>query len=186
MHTLEQLRSGALKGIKRLDLSAGLTEFPPEIFELADSLEILNLSDNLLCQLPDDLDRLCHLRILFCSANRFVEFPTVLQKCKSLEMVGFKSNQICHVPEGALPRLLRWLILTDNRLESLPDDLGDCLRLQKLMLAGNRLRALPASLANCTELELLRISANTLEQMPAWISGHPKLAWLAFGGNPFN
>ena len=44
MDTLAQLRAGQLAGIKRLDLSCGLTEFPREIFDLADSLEILNLS----------------------------------------------------------------------------------------------------------------------------------------------
>nr|WP_310421862.1 hypothetical protein [Chamaesiphon sp. VAR_48_metabat_135_sub] len=44
METIDLLRSGQLQGIKRLDLAAGLTEFPIEIFDLADSLEILNLS----------------------------------------------------------------------------------------------------------------------------------------------
>ncbi len=46
MHTLQQLRSGELAGATRLDLSCGLREFPREIFELADSLEVLNLSGN--------------------------------------------------------------------------------------------------------------------------------------------
>jgi hypothetical protein len=46
MHTLAQLRAGELSGITRLDLSCGLTEFPREIFDLADTLEILNLSGN--------------------------------------------------------------------------------------------------------------------------------------------
>ncbi len=44
MHTLEQLRSGALAGTRRLDLACGLTELPDEIFALADTLEVLNLS----------------------------------------------------------------------------------------------------------------------------------------------
>jgi len=54
MHTLSSIRAGKLAGIKRLDLSCGLTEFPDEIFELADSLEILNLSGNALSGLPDE------------------------------------------------------------------------------------------------------------------------------------
>lgn len=37
MNTLAQLKAGQLAGITRLDLSCGLTEFPREIFELADS-----------------------------------------------------------------------------------------------------------------------------------------------------
>ena len=66
MTTLEQLKAGLLFGIKRLDLSCGLTEFPRGIFDLADSLEILNLSGNALTSLPDELPRLHKLRIIFC------------------------------------------------------------------------------------------------------------------------
>ena len=61
-------------------------------------------------------------------------------------MIGFKANRISHVPGAALPPLLRWLILTDNCIESLPTELGERPYLQKLMLAGNRLQALPDSL----------------------------------------
>ena len=58
MHTLEQLRSGALAGTRRLDLSCGLSELPEEIFALADTLEVLNLSGNRLLELPHQLTRL--------------------------------------------------------------------------------------------------------------------------------
>lgn len=94
MDTLEQLQAGLLRGIKRLDMSCGLTEFPREILDLADSLEILNLSGNQLSSLPDDLPRLHKLRIIFCSDNLFTELPAVLGQCKNLTMVGFKANQI--------------------------------------------------------------------------------------------
>lgn len=186
MHTLERLRRGELAGITRLDLSEDLTEFPREIFSLADSLEVLNLSGNRLSSLPDDLPRLHRLRILFCSDNCFSEVPAVLGDCSELEMVGFKANRIQYLPANALPPKLRWLILTDNQLEQLPDTLGDCHRLQKLMLAGNRLRSLPTTLANCRQLELLRIAANRLPSLPAWLLTMPRLSWLAFAGNPFS
>lgn len=103
MHTLEQLRSGALKGITRLSLSCGLREFPPEIFTLAETLEILDLSGNALAALPDDLPRLRRLRIVFCSDNAFAVLPTVLGRCPALEMIGFKANRIEHVAAESLP-----------------------------------------------------------------------------------
>ena len=185
MHTLEQLRAGQLNGVRRLDLSENLTEFPAEIFDLADSLEILNLSGNALSQLPADLPRLHKLRVLFCSNNQFTSVPKVLGQCRQLSMVGFKANQIRTLPAAALPAALRWLILTDNQLESLPNELGTCQHLQKLMLAGNQLTALPESLAACTQLELLRIAANRLTELPAWLLTMPRLSWLAYAGNPF-
>ena len=186
MHTLEQLRSGHLAGLTRLDLSAGLTEFPREIFDLADSLEILNLSGNALTSLPDDLPRLRKLRVLFCSDNQFATVPEVLGQCPQLSMVGFKANQLRTLPAAALPPLLRWLILTDNQLESLPPEIGQCRHLEKLMLAGNQLTALPETLANCVNLGLLRIAANQLTALPAWLLTMPRLSWLAYAGNPFS
>jgi Protein kinase domain/Leucine rich repeat len=184
MHTLEQLRSGALAGTRRLDLSCGLTELPREVFALADTLEVLNLSGNRLSALPHDLSRLHRLKIVFCSDNPFTELPEVLGDCAALQVVGFKACDITHVPAAALPPALRWLILTDNAIERLPDALGERPLMQKLMLAGNRLSALPEGLAHAERLELLRLSANRFEQLPAWLTALPRLAWLALSGNP--
>ena len=184
MHTLEDLRAGKLAGLRRLDLAAGLTEFPREIFDLADTLEILNLSGNQLTALPPDLGRLHRLEVLFCSDNEFTAVPDVLGECPRLRMVGFKANKIRTLPAAALPPALRWLILTDNQLAALPPEIGRCGQLQKLLLAGNRLRHLPAELARCTKLELLRIAANQLAELPAWLLALPRLSWLAYAGNP--
>ena len=184
MHTLEDLKAGRLAGISRLDLACGLEHFPREIFDLADSLQVLNLTGNNLSDLPEDLGRLHQLKVLFCSQNRFRHLPEGIGQCPMLEMVGFKSNQIEQVSGAALPPRLRALVLTDNRIETLPEALGDCPHLQKLMLAGNRLRELPASLARCTRLELLRLSANRLPALPDWLLQMPRLAWLAYAGNP--
>lgn len=186
MHTLEQLRAGELAGTVRLQLRCGLAEFPREIFDLADTLEILDLSGNSLTSLPDDLARLRRLRIIFCSDNPFTELPEVLGRCPSLTMVGFKACRIEKVPAPALPVHLRWLILTDNRIEQLPAEIGRCADMQKLMLSGNRLRALPPELANCSKLELLRIASNLLPELPQWLLAMPRLSWLACAGNPFN
>lgn len=184
--TLEQLRAGQLAGTRRLKLACGLSEFPREIFDLADTLEILDLSGNALTRLPDDLPRLSKLRIIFASDNPFTELPEVLGQCSQLSMVGFKANRIRKVSGQSLPPLLRWLILTDNEIDTLPAEIGTCTQLQKLMLAGNRLRTLPEELTACARLELLRLAANQLSELPAWLLRLPRLSWLAFAGNPFS
>ena len=185
MQTLAQLQRGELNGVKELKLCEGLTEFPREIFDLADTLEKLDLSGNSLTALPADLGRLKKLRILFCSDNPFTVLPEVLADCPELDTVGFKSNRIAHIPSRALNPNLRWLILTNNCIAHLPAEIGQCIRMQKLALAGNQLRTLPIELSNCRNLGLLRISANKLEAFPQWLLSMPKLAWLAFSGNPF-
>ncbi|KGJ97537.1 leucine-rich repeat-containing protein kinase family protein [Colwellia psychrerythraea] len=186
MHTLAQLQSGELRGISQLKLSENLTEFPLEILTLADTLEVLDLSHNALSSLPEELAQLSKLKIIFASQNNFAQLPEVLGKMPKLEMVGFKSNQIKKVAEQSLPIRLRWLILTDNQIETLPDSLGERPRLQKLALAGNQLSELPHTLARAHNLELIRISANNLTECPEQLLNLPKLAWLAFAGNPFS
>ena len=184
--TLSQLKAGKLQGSTSFKLSAQLTQFPAEIFDLADSLEILDLSGNALTDLPADLTRLKKLRILFCSNNQFTHLPEVLGRCEHLSMIGFKANRIQHIPESAIPtHTLRWFIVTDNALTHVPHALGECSKLQKLMLAGNQLSSLPASLANCHALELLRISANQFQTLPDFLFDLPRLTWLAYAGNPF-
>lgn len=185
MHNLAQLKSGELSGVKRLQISEELTEFPVEIFSLSESLEILDLSGNQLSHLPDNLADLVNLKILFCSNNLFSEIPAVLATCPKLEMIGFKSNQITCLAENVLPLETRWLILTDNKLQNLPNSLGDLKQLQKLMLAGNQLTEIPKSIKHCKNLELLRVSANHLTELPDELLNLPKLSWLAFSGNHF-
>lgn len=194
--SLEQLKAGEFTSayrashqqepITRLQISAQLTEFPLEIFELADSLEVLDLSNNQLSELPDGFECLVNLRILFLTNNDFEKIPAVIARCPKLEMISFKSNRLTLVDENVLPVDTRWLILTENNIESLPYSMGQLHRLQKLALAGNQLTHLPKSMANCKNLELARLSANRLTSMPDWIFQLPKLAWLAFSGNDFN
>jgi len=185
MDTLDALRSHQLTGQTELKLSCGLTEFPREIFELADSLEFLNLSDNQLTTLPEDFSRLRKLRIVFFNNNEFEMFPAVLAQCPNLSMVSFKGNQLTAIADSALAPTIRWLILTNNRLEAIPASIGRLEQLQKLMLAGNRLRSLPAELSHCRNLELVRCSANQLESFPSCLLSLPRLSWLAVAGNPF-
>ena len=184
MNTLEQLRSGELAGATRLALSEGLTEFPREIFALADTLEYLDLSGNALTSLPEDFARLHRLQVLFCAGNRFTELPVVLGQCQSLSMVGFRANQLTTLKVAALPPKLRWLILTGNQIASLPPEIGACPELQKVALSGNLLSTLPAEMAKCTKLELLRIGANRFEVLPEWLLSMPRLSWLGYSGNP--
>ena len=183
-HTLEDLKSGNLIGIKKLILSDNLTKFPLEILTLADSLEILDLSNNKLSELPKEILQLKKLRIIFFENNKFTAFPKILAELPLLTMIGFKTNQIQTIPENAFPPLLRWLVLTNNKINKLPKSIGRCTLLQKFAIAGNKLEELPVEMSNCINLELFRVSANKLKKIPNWLFSLPKLSWIAFGGNP--
>ena len=184
MQTIEQLQSGKLKGVTSIKLSCNLTEFPEELFQLADTLEFLDLSGNKLSSLPPDFKKFKKLKIAFFSDNLFTELPEVLAECPLLEMIGFKANAISIVSEKAISKNIRWLILTNNKITQLPQSIGYCTRLQKVALAGNLISELPATMANCQNIELLRVSANQLQEIPTWLWKLPKLRWLAYADNP--
>jgi hypothetical protein len=150
-----------------------------------DTLEVLDLTDNNLSSLPDAFEQFKKLKRLFLSNNQFNHVPKVLAKLPNLSMIGMRNNKIKIFEENSLPLSTRWLILTDNELEFLPESIGDLKLLQKFMLSGNKLNFLPNSINKCTNLELLRIAANNLTSFPSCLLSLPKLSWLAYGGNPF-
>lgn len=146
----------------------------------------LNLPGCGLSSLPSSLATyLPNLSILFCPKNNFQELPEVIGSCPKLQMVSFKSNGMKRIHPNALQPQLRWLILTDNALESLPTTIGRCHILQKLMLSGNYLRMLPEEIGNCKRLELVRLASNQLLEAPMALLRLRNLAWAAFSDNPF-
>lgn len=185
MEILEKLKSADLIGTTQIKIAAGLEIFPQELYSLIDTLEVLDLTDNNLSSLPNDFDRFKKLKRLFLSNNQFDHVPKILSKLPNLSMIGIRNNKIKIFEENSLPLSTRWLILTDNELESLPEFIGDLKLLQKFMLSGNELGFLPNSISKCTNLELLRIAANNLTSFPISILSLPKLSWLAYSGNPF-
>ncbi len=181
---LNALRRGDLAGARELRLSEPLAGFPTEIFGLADTLEVLDLSGTGITTLPGDMGRLRKLSALFCSNNRFDRLPPALGDCAALGQIGFRGCGLRELPAEALPPRLRWFTLTDNALSTLPAALGQRPALQKLMLAGNALAALPGALAGAPNLELIRLAANRFDRLPPWLPELPRLAWAAWAGNP--
>jgi|SRR3989338_938185 len=168
---------------EELKISNLLVKFPKQIYERGNNLKILDLSNNNLQELPNEFSRLVNLEIAFFSNNEFDKFPTVMSKCLNLRMIAFRHNKITSIAENSFPKNLKWLILTDNMIEKLPDSIGKCIKLKKLMLSGNKLSDLPDQLKFCTKLELLRISNNNLTELPSFLFSLPKLSWLSYSGN---
>ena len=183
MQTLADLKAGKLQGVKSLKLSESLTRFPQELFSLSETLEILDMSHNLLTVIPD-LSSFKKLKIAFFSFNKLTAVPSAFRGCDSLYMLGLKGNQMVGFDEDILPYSLSWLILTDNALTHLPRSIGKLTKMRKFPLAGNQLESLPDEMKNCRDLELIRLSANNLKEVPEWLLTLPKLSWLAFSGNP--
>jgi hypothetical protein len=183
--------STAVDNDEEIDIQRLLQLAKVKIAKIEGSLSLTNiskldLSNCNLSALPAGLpEAVPNLSILFLSKNCFREMPAVIGQCSKLQMIAFKDNGMESIHPDALQSQLRWLILTDNKLRTLPEEIGRCCLLQKLMLSGNELEQLPESIVKCTKLELVRLASNQLREPPTSLLQLPSLAWVALSDNPF-
>uniref|UniRef100_A0A665U8J4 Leucine-rich repeats and calponin homology (CH) domain containing 3 n=1 Tax=Echeneis naucrates TaxID=173247 RepID=A0A665U8J4_ECHNA len=143
----------------RADLSRNrLSELPMEVC-LFVSLESLNLYQNCLRSLPDSLLNLQALTYLNLSRNQLSLLPVV----------------ICSLP-------LKVLIICNNKLVSLPEELGQLRHLTELDVSCNEIQILPSQVGQLEALRDLNIRRNHLVRLPPELAELP-LVHLDFSCN---
>jgi len=102
------------------------------------ALTTLNLSHNMLSQLPDEMANLVNLRELYVDHNVIVKLPASLFNVKTLQILNASNNAITSVPAevGQLHSLER-LDLSNNSIRRLPPEIRGCEKLKELCLRGN-------------------------------------------------
>lgn len=172
------------KETKRLDLSGlGLREIPGEARELSDLIE-LQVSNNLLYEIPGDLiARFEKLERLGCAGNRLRALPREVGGLKSLRGIWAHGNLLNRVPEEiGNCESLRNLVLGGNRLRELPKTLGNLKNLEELSAPGNQLTSLP-DLGSMPLLREIDLHGNAIEALPEDMSGLKALETLSLQGN---
>ncbi|XP_070685590.1 DISP complex protein LRCH3 [Pempheris klunzingeri] len=143
----------------RADLSRNrLSELPLEVC-LFVSLESLNLYQNCLRSLPDSLLNLQALTYLNLSRNQLSVLPVV----------------VCSLP-------LKVLIACNNKLVSLPEELGQLRHLTELDVSCNEIQTLPSQVGQLEALRDLNIRRNHLVTLPPELADLP-LVRLDFSCN---
>jgi len=148
-------------------------------------LSFLDVTDNPLQTLPECLAELPNLEILFARNTQLTSLPPVLVRCHKLHMLGVANNKLQSLDGEQLPESLVWLIAAGNEISQLKN-MSRLKHIRKLMLSHNKLTSdALATVAGIEDLEMIRVAANCLEEFPAVLFEHPRLAWVAVGGNPF-
>jgi hypothetical protein len=103
------------------------------------------------------------------------------QRVTALRLSGL---QLLSLPPqiGALSGL-KYLTLTDNLLDSLPDEVWDLSNLVELDLGGNRIAALDPGIAKLGRLLFLGLRDNGLPALPVEVFTLPDLTTLLLAGN---
>lgn len=135
------------KKLKKLDLAdMGLTEIPPEVWELTD------------------------LKIMWLQGNNLTEIPSDISKLEQLNQIRLFDNQITSLPaELGLLSNLSVFWAQNNLITEIPEELGNCTLLSVLSLSENKITKLPFSLGQCTSLRELMIEHCPLEVPPQWV-----------------
>ncbi|NXM96199.1 LRCH1 protein, partial [Sylvia borin] len=125
------------------DLSKNrLTEVPTELCHFV-SLETLNLYHNCIKVIPDAIINLQMLTYLNLSRNQLSSLPACL----------------CGLP-------LKVLIASNNKLGSLPEEIGQLKQLMELDVSCNEITALPQQIGQLKSLKELNVRRNYLEVLP--------------------
>ncbi|KAM4017751.1 leucine-rich repeat-containing G-protein coupled receptor 4 [Anomaloglossus baeobatrachus] len=158
-----------------------ITHIPDYAFSNLSSLVVLHLHNNKIKTLGAHcFDGLDSLEALDLNYNNLVGFPVVIKSLSNLKELGFHSNSITTIPDGAFEKnpLLKSIQLYDNPLsfvgnsafQNLSDlrflvirgasdiqwfpNLTGTINLESLTLTGTKIRSIPLNL--CQEQKMLR------------------------------
>ncbi|RDX80432.1 Receptor-like protein 12, partial [Mucuna pruriens] len=184
---------GKLPSLSCLDMSNNklngrIPNWLPEI----DSLQILNLSQNVLTASIDQFSGNYRLSVLDLSFNLLAaDITSLICNLSSLVLLDLSHNKLTGIIPQCLVNLqsLQVLDLHMNKLHgSLPLIFPKNNKLSDMNLSENQLKGpLPTSLSKCTQLQVLNLGNNQIEDtFPHWLQKLPNLRVLVLRANKFH
>lgn len=148
------------------------------------AVQKLDLSGRGYVEVPPELFRLPHLRLLLLNHNRLARLPPEFATLRALAELELNHNAFETFPPEilALENLIE-LELSGNRLTAIPEEIERLQSLSELEVVGNRLIRLPASLARMPKLEELKLNDNRLAGLNAALGALPRLNEVSVAGN---
>ncbi|XP_044260698.1 leucine-rich repeat-containing protein 40-like isoform X2 [Tribolium madens] len=130
------------ENLTELNLSMNLISEIPAFISNCIKLKYFDLGNNLLSNLPECLSSLVSLRELVLNNNRFNHIPDCVYGMVGLEILLACDNKITDVNVDGLKNLKRiaTLDLTNNNIGHIPPELGNITQLRTLELRGNCFR----------------------------------------------
>ncbi|KAH8282234.1 hypothetical protein KR054_006269 [Drosophila jambulina] len=175
-------------------------------YALTDTV-IADLSRNRFCELPEEVTTFAFLETLLLYHNTIRSIPESVKQLSSLTYLDLRSNQLSSLPREICFLPLQVLLVSNNRLSTLPDEmgrldqtltdldasynqlanlpvrLGELRSLRSLSLRSNHLMYLPRELT-CLSLVSLDVSNNRIASLPLEIRHMATLVELQLENNP--
>ncbi|CAD6189324.1 unnamed protein product [Caenorhabditis auriculariae] len=157
----------------RLELrGSGLHEFPSELFDNVDMLDLvfLDVSENQIFKFPNEIQLLDCLKTLLVRDNKLILFPQPICTLEQLSYLDLSFNKLAEVPNELFQLPLKTLILAGNRITTIPKSINEAAgTLNWLDYSSNDLTFLPTYIRHLKELRVLNVSNNKIDEIPAEI-----------------
>ncbi|RXN08745.1 volume-regulated anion channel subunit LRRC8D-like protein [Labeo rohita] len=162
-----------------------LERMPHAIFSLA-NLQELDLKNNNIRTI-EEIISFQHLRRLMCLKlwyNKITAIPPSIGLVKSLESLIISHNKLETLPPALfhLPKL-RHIDLSHNCISSIPVEVGHLHNLQHFAITENKVEVLPTQLFKCSKLKVLCVGHNSITSIPEAIGQLVQLSHLELKGN---
>ncbi|KAL5281040.1 LRCH3 family protein [Megaselia abdita] len=138
---------------------------PTKEYNLSDTI-IADLSRNRFCELPEEVTDFSFMETLLLYHNGIRSISPSIKSLTSLTYLDLRSNQLTSLPREVCFLPLHVLLVSNNRLTSLPDDLGRMERLTDLDASYNQLTTLPARIGDLRSLRSFSLRSNQLMYLP--------------------
>uniref|UniRef100_A0A9J7ZNW9 Leucine rich repeats and calponin homology domain containing 1 n=1 Tax=Cyprinus carpio carpio TaxID=630221 RepID=A0A9J7ZNW9_CYPCA len=158
-----------------LNLSARkLKEFPRTAsnYDLTDTVEA-DLSKNRLMDIPSEVCHLVSLEMLNLYHNCIKSIPDTIISLQSLTCLNISRNQLSVLPACVCGLPLRVLNASNNKLNALPESIGQLTNLMELDVSCNEITALPRHTGQLKALRELNVHRNLLCVLPEDLADLP-------------
>ncbi|XP_056354602.1 DISP complex protein LRCH3 isoform X17 [Oenanthe melanoleuca] len=140
--------------------------------DLSDTTQA-DLSRNRLSELPAEACHFVSLETLNLYQNCIRFIPEAVLNLQSLTFLNISRNQLSTLPVHLCRLPLKVLIASNNKLVSIPEEIGQLRQLTELDVSCNEIQTIPPQIGNLESLRDLNVRRNNLVRLPEEIAELP-------------
>uniref|UniRef100_A0A1I8NVS5 Leucine-rich repeat-containing protein 57 n=1 Tax=Stomoxys calcitrans TaxID=35570 RepID=A0A1I8NVS5_STOCA len=136
-------------------------------------------------QIKQHLETAQKTGVLKISLQRLQELPPQLKNYPNvLKTLDLSQNRFESIPEeiGRFT-LIKHFNMSGNKISVVPDVLGELIKLEVLLLNDNMITRIPTTLSNCQNLKTVNLSHNQITEFPVMLCGIKHLDVLDLSRN---
>ncbi|XP_072723388.1 DISP complex protein LRCH3 isoform X2 [Ciconia boyciana] len=140
--------------------------------DLSDTTQA-DLSRNRLSELPAEACHFVSLESLNLYQNCIRYIPEAVLNLQSLTFLNISRNQLSTLPVHLCSLPLKVLIASNNKLVSIPEEIGQLRQLTELDVSCNEIQTIPPQIGNLESLRDLNVRRNNLVHLPEELAELP-------------